>query len=224
MTRLFIDSAEPCDWTPRAELPPFQGATTNPTLLCKAGLRVSLESYLDLIKAAGDKGLAELMLQAARPDPLELSFWLEHLIPAAAQCRIKLTIKIPCHPDWTQALKTVKAHALPTLLTGLSNPIQLLWAHAQGADFVAPYVGRIAETGRDPWPLLEACIPFQPKGLRLLAASIRDLDTLARLMALGSHAVTLRPEFLRLHATDDLTLAAIEQFSGDVDKSLSGDR
>ena len=78
-----------------------------------------------------------------------------------------------------------------------------------------PYVGRLQADGRDVWALIEACVAVQSDGLQLLAASIKSADVLARLMALGAHAVTVRPEFAAGLATDPLTLAAMAQFERD---------
>ena len=156
------------------------------------------------------------MLQLPRADVGEAAQWLEALLPAAVQARVRLTIKLPCHPDWQPVLREVQAWGVPTLLTGLSNPVQLLWARAQGASFVAPYVGRLQADGRDVWSLIEACVAMQADGLRLLAASIKSVDVLSRLIACGAHAVTVRPEFAAEWATDPLTLTAMAQFDRDV--------
>lgn len=218
--RLYLDSAEVDDWRTPEGAPPLQGVTTNPSLIQKAGLKVSLESYMALIGKAGERRLGEIMLQAPRKDAQEFRSWLDHLLPAAARLRVRVIIKIPCHPDWMEIFRLLKEARVPVLLTGLSNPMQLMWAQSLGADYVAPYIGRIAEAGRNPWPLIEACIRAEESGVRLVAASVRDLDTLGRLLALGSYAVTLRPEFIQSHAEDDLTLEAIRQFSDDTLRSL----
>jgi len=214
--KLYLDSADAQQWVLPAGCPPVQGVTTNPTLVMQAGLPVSLPGYLHLIRQAGEARLPELMLQLPRADVGEAAQWLEMLLPAAVQARLRLIIKLPCHPDWQLVLREVQAWGVPTLLTGLSNPIQLLWAQSQGANYVAPYVGRLQADGRDVWALIEACVAVQAGGLQLLAASIKSADVLARLMALGAHAVTVRPEFAAALATDTLTLAAMAQFDRDV--------
>jgi len=159
------------------------------------------------------------MLQLPRADVGEAAQWLEVLLPAAVQARVRLTIKLPCHPDWQPVLREVQGWGVPTLLTGLSNPVQLLWARAQGANYVAPYVGRLQADGRDVWSLIEACMALQSDGLQLLAASIKSADVLSRLIAVGAHAVTVRPEFAADLATDPLTLTAMVQFDRDVETS-----
>jgi transaldolase len=214
--KLYLDSADAQQWVLPAGCPPVQGVTTNPTLVMQAGLPVSLPGYLHLIRQAGEARLPELMLQLPRADVGEAAQWLEMLLPAAVQARLRLTIKLPCHPDWQPVLREVQAWGVPTLLTGLSNPIQLLWAQSQGANYVAPYVGRLQADGRDVWSLIEACVAVQAGGLQLLAASIKSADVLARLLALGANAVTVRPEFVAGLATDPLTLAAMAQFERDI--------
>ena len=214
--KLYLDSAEAQQWVLPAGCPPVQGVTTNPTLVLQAGLPVSLPGYLQLVRQAGEARMPELMLQLPRADVGEAAQWLEVLLPAAVQARLRLTLKLPCHPNWQPVLREVQAWGVPTLLTGLSNPIQLLWAQSQGANYVAPYVGRLQADGRDVWALIEACVAVQAGGLQLLAASIKSADVLARLMALGAHAVTVRPEFAAGLATDPLTLAAMAQFDRDI--------
>lgn len=217
--KLYLDSADARQWTLPAGCPPVQGVTTNPTLVLQAGLPVSLAGYRRLVLAAGEHRLPELMLQLPRADAGEAADWLGQLLPLARQARVRLTIKLPCHPDWQDVLQEVQAWGVPTLLTGLSNPMQLLWAQQQGANWVAPYVGRLQADGRDVWALMKACVSVQQQGPQLLAASIKSADVLSQLMALGAAAATVRPDFAASLATDPLTLAAMAQFDADVQSS-----
>ena len=127
-----------------------------------------------------DAGLAELMLQLPSPDLAEALQWLELLQRTAADAQVKLTIKLPCLAGWLPCIQAVQALDQAVLLTGLSNPVQLLWAQSLGVDYVAPYVGRLAADtangGRDVWALMQACVVAQNSagvkaGPKLLAAS-----------------------------------------------------
>lgn len=218
--KLYLDSADARQWRLPAGCPPVQGVTTNPSLVMQAGLPVSLEGYRRLVAQAGEQQLPELMLQLPRPDVGEAAQWLQSLLPLSAQAQLRLTIKLPCHPDWQATLREVQSWGLPVLLTGLSNPVQLLWARAQGANCVAPYLGRLQADGRDVWALVRACVALQADGVQLLAASIKSEQVLAELIALGAHAVTVRPSFAAALATDPLTQAALAQFDEDVARSL----
>ena len=202
--------------------PPVVGATTNPSLVLQAGLAVTLATYLHLLQAAGDHGLGELMLQLPSNDPVQALQWLGPLHEAADKAQVRLTIKLPCHPDWLPCIKAVQQAGQAVLLTGLSNPVQLLWAQSLGVAYVAPYVGRLAVDGRDVWALMEACVAIQTQGQgpALLAASIKSPDVLARLLACGAGAATLPPASLVAWSQDALTQTALDQFDRDVASSL----
>lgn len=219
--RIYLDTADPRQWRLPAGAPPILGATTNPTLLRQAGWPVTPGTGRLLLREAGRQGLRELMLQLPRPNVAEAQDWLDELVPAAARAGVGLTIKLPCHPDWEPVMREVHDRDLPLLLTGLANPMQLLWARAQGAHYVAPYLGRLEDAGRDVWSLVDACLAMQEEGLLLLAASIRSAAVLGRLIAGGCHAATLRPELAACWMTDPLTDQAIAGFAADSERSLA---
>jgi transaldolase len=220
--KVFLDSAIASNWTLPTGCPPVQGVTTNPTLVLQANLPVTLATYTGLLRAASDAGLAELMLQLPRPDVTEALQWLEVLQTTAADARVKLTIKLPCHPDWLACIQAMQNTGQAILLTGLSNPVQLLWAQGLRAEYVAPYIGRLSADGRDVWPFIQACVAVQKNGgPALLAASIKSPEVLSHLIACDAAAVTLPPASVIAWAGDALTNAAMAQFDRDVATSLT---
>lgn len=224
--KIYLDSAQISTWKLPAGCPAVQGVTTNPSLVYQVGLPVNLSTYLQLIQAAADHGMAELMLQLPNNDATAAMQWVDQLRPAAENANVRLTIKLPCHPNWLPTIAAVQAKGQAILLTGLSNPVQLLWAQSLKVAFVAPYVGRLVADGRDVWSLMAACVAVQnalngdKKGPALLAASIKSPEVLTRLIATGAAAVTLPPASLVAWAGDALTDAAMEQFELDTSKSL----
>jgi transaldolase len=225
--KIYLDSAQVSTWQLPAGCPAVQGVTTNPSLVYQAGLPVNLATYLQLIQAAADHGMAELMLQLPDNDATLALRWLEQLRHAAENANVRLTIKLPCHPDWLPTIAAVQAKGQAVLLTGLSNPVQLLWAKSLKVAFVAPYVGRLVADGRDVWSFMAACVAVQNElvgqknGPALLAASIKSPDVLTKLIACGAAAVTLPPASLVVWAGDALTEAAMSQFDSDTAASLT---
>jgi transaldolase len=217
--KIYLDSAQVSTWRLPVGCPPVVGVTTNPTLVHQAGLPVALPSYRQLLQAAADHGFTELMVQLPRPDPDEALRWHEALTQQAEAARVQLTLKLPCRADWLPCVQALTQVGQPLLLTGLSNPVQLLWAQSLAVAYVAPYLGRLMADGRDVWALMAACVAVQnsnPPGPALLAASIKSPEVLARLIGAGAAAVTLPPASLLAWATDALTDAAIHQFERDV--------
>ena len=220
--KVFLDSAVAASWALPAGCPKAQGVTTNPTLVLQAGLPVTLATYTGLLQAVADVGLAELMLQLPRPDVSEALQWQTSLQRTAADAGVTLTIKLPCRPDWLDCIRAVQAQNQAVLLTGLSNPVQLLWAQGLKANYVAPYIGRLVADGRDVRPFMQACVTVQQAGgPALLAASIKSPEVLTQLIACGGAAVTLPPASLAAWAGDALTDAAMAQFERDVISSQS---
>lgn len=227
---IYLDSADVSQWVLPDGCPPVVGVTTNPSLVFQAGLSVSLPTYLGLVDAAGAQGMSQLMLQLPSTDVAQAQAWVGALQARGAKAGVALTIKLPCLASWLPCIRAVQAMDQAVLLTGLSNPVQLLWAQSLGVDFVAPYVGRLAadtaQGGRDVWALMQACVVAQntpgtkirPK---LLAASIKSPDVLSRLMGLGAAAVTLPPASLIAWAQDPITDAAVAQFERDTAASLA---
>lgn len=220
--KIYLDSAQTGSWKLPVGCPSVQGVTTNPGLVHQAGLPVNLPTYLELLQAAADHGFSELMLQLPSSDLALAAAWLDALRALSQRLSIQLTVKLPCAPEWATCIQWVKKQGQPILLTGLSNPVQLLWAREMEADYVAPYVGRLVNDGRNVWALMQACVAQQNAGPQLLAASIKSPDVLAQLMGLGAAAVTLPPASLVAWSSDALTQAAIQQFDRDIQASLRG--
>jgi transaldolase len=224
--KIYLDSAQASAWKLPAGCPAVQGVTTNPSLVYQAGLPVNLATYLQLIQVAADHGMAELMLQLPDNDDTQALHWLEQLRPAAENANLRLTIKLPCHPAWLPTITAVQAKGQAVLLTGLSNPVQLLWAKSLKVAYVAPYIGRLVADGRDVWPFMQACVAVQNElsgqknGPALLAASIKSPEVLTKLIACGAAAATLPPASLAAWASDALTDAAMAQFASDTAESL----
>lgn len=218
--KIYLDSAQVGTWKLPVGCPKVAGVTTNPSLVHQAGLPVSLAAYKDLVRAAADHGFTELMLQLPSPDVAQAAQWLEPLRALSQQLSVQLTIKLPCMPDWEVSIRWLRSQDQDILLTGLSNPVQLLWARDMQVQYVAPYVGRLVNDGRNVWALMQACVAQQAQGPQLLAASIKSADVLAQLMALGAAAVTLPPASLIAWSEDALTQAAVQQFEKDIQASL----
>jgi transaldolase len=229
---IFLDCADVSQWHLPAGCPPVVGVTTNPSLVFNAGLSVSVSTYLRLVDAAGAHGFSHLMLQLQSADVPQAQSWVGDLQARAAKVGVQLTIKLPCLPSWLACISAVQSMQQPVLLTGLSNAVQLLWAQSVGVAYVAPYVGRLAadtSSGeRDVWALMQACVMAQngvgaQGGPKLLAASIKSPDVLARLMGMGAAAVTLPPASLISWSRDALTVAAVAQFERDTAASYALD-
>jgi transaldolase len=209
MTHLYIDSANISDWAEMVAAGICTRATCNPLLLQAAGHPVSLATATMLAQAARDTGITELHLQAW-PDPL--GDW-EPVGQSLAALGPHIVVKFPATVPAIKAAKRLRAEGKRILITAVSNPLHALWAAEIGANFVAPYVGRLNEAGRDAMALVHTLVTLQNKGgPALLAASIRDLPTLAQIISMGAFGVTVQKKLLNEGLYDAQTALAVVQF------------
>jgi transaldolase len=209
MTTLYLDSADPAEWAEAMRGAMARRVTSNPLLMRAAGRPVTMAGAEALWSEARHLGLEELHLQAwpdAHGDWLPVAQALAALSP-------HVVVKLPAVRPAMVAAAALKREGARVLVTAVSNPVHGLWAHEIGADFVAPYVGRLAQQGRDIPALLSSLVALQARGgPRVLAASVRDLDTLGWLLTLGVGAVTLRKTLLDEALGDAATIQAVAQF------------
>lgn len=215
--RLFLDSADPEAW--RTWLPSglFHGITTNPTLLRRATQPCRLDRLTELTGEALQLGARELHLQAWGDDLTACGRRLAAIAPG------RIWVKLPITRAGTAAAQALLAEGIPVTFTACYEPAQVLLAAALGADYIAPYLGRISDQGRDgPAELIrmQRCIDGLGSPLRLLVASLREPAELAALAAEGLDTFTFSPAIAEALFAVEATAAAALQFEQDAAASL----
>lgn len=191
--RLFLDSAEPDAW--REWLPSglFHGVTTNPTLLRRAGLPCRLDTLADLTTRALDLGCREVHLQAWGGGAEALEACGRQLAGLAPG---RVVVKLPVTRAGACSARALIEAGVPLTFTACYEAAQVLVAAALGASYIAPYLGRIGDLGRDgPAELarMGRCLRSVGAETRLLVASLRSPEDLARLADAGLDTFTLGP-------------------------------
>ncbi|MFO7629026.1 MAG: transaldolase family protein [Prochlorococcaceae cyanobacterium] len=213
--RLFLDSADPEAW--QAWLPTglFHGVTTNPSLLRRAGQPCDISHLGDLTRQASSLGCRELHLQAWGGDARQYAQCGRQLAALAPEL---VWVKLPITAAGSRAAVELIAAGLRVTFTACYQVSQVLAAAALAADYIAPYLGRIAAQGRDAHAELIAmqrCLEGCGSSTRLLVASLRCCDDLSRLAAAGLSTFTISPALASELFSDPATAAAAEQFESD---------
>ena len=216
--RLLLDSADPSAWAEWLPTGLFRGITTNPTLLRRAAQPCRLDQLEALTAQALALGVQELHLQAWGADLLACGRALVQLAPG------RIWVKLPITRAGAAAARCLIAEGCPITFTACYEPAQVLLAAALGADYIAPYLGRISDLGRDGHAelarmqrIVDAVAPSGQaiSQLRLLVASLRSADDLARLAAEGLDTFTISPAIAAELFAVEPTLAAAAQFERD---------
>jgi TalC/MipB family fructose-6-phosphate aldolase len=212
---LYIDSA---DRTLIADLwssGVFAGVTTNPTILDRAGL--GQRDLADLHAWLAELGVPTVYMQVVGRTSDEMLRSAEGLRALGP-----VTVKVPATAAGFSAARALVQEGAQVLLTVVYHPVQALMARDCGIQGVAPYVGRMTDAGRNG---VESVIAMQQaigtEPTRILAASLRSADDIARLAAAGVPDFTLGGPLAQAVLDDGLTRAAVEEFESAAARHLA---
>lgn len=206
---LYIDSAERHEVERLLATGLFAGVTTNPTILSRAGLDVTDAAAVHAWST--DAGARTVFLQAVgtSADALETH---GHTLRALGD---DVVVKVPATPAGLTAGRRLSAAGVPLLLTAVYHPSQALTAVAVGATWVAPYVGRMTDLGGDgvaQTVALRSALRAAASPCRVIAASLRDVDQLARLAEAGIEDYTMSVAVCDALLSDDSSVQAAADF------------
>lgn len=199
-TKIFADGADRNSMLELYRNPLIRGFTTNPTLLRKAGV-------------ADYEAFAHDILQVIRDRPISFEVFADDFGEMERQaCKIatwgeNVYVKIPVtntagEPSFRLVRKLagggVKVNV--TAVLTLDQVRDAADALADGpSSFVSLFAGRVADTGRDPVPMMaEALAILAPHpNTELIWASPRELLNLFQAASIGCHIITVTSDVLK---------------------------
>lgn len=207
--RLYIDSADRSAAAPLLETGVFAGLTTNPTILERA--QQTIHDIPEIYRWARDAGAREIFFQAWGDTAQELT----DLGLRLRELGEDVVIKVPVSRAGSEACAALAAQGIPTLLTAVYTPAQAMVASAAGADYIAPYLGKLGEAGRNPLAevsSMQRLLAATGSDTRVLAASIRDLPSMVALAEVGVGHFTFGTAIAERFFAEPLTEAAVAAF------------
>lgn len=210
-SRIFLDTADTAEWDDLLPTGIFHGVTTNPTLLERAGEKCTIEN----IHRMATKALQmtdEFMCQAWGSTAQQM---YECGMELSQPARDRIVIKVPVTKVGVQAASMLIQAGCRICLTACYDHKQALIASSVGAEYLAPYLGRMTDSGKDG---VAECLKMQQisEGLkshtRILVASIRDAQTMVDLAANGMETFTFSPAVARELFLEPMTTEAAEVF------------
>ena len=225
--KLFADGADRAGILRMYENPLIRGFTTNPTLMRQAGVTDYEAFAKDILSAVPDRPIslevfadefAEMERQA-----LKISGWGANVytkIPVT-NTRRESSLDLVCR----LARQGVKLNL--TALMTLRQVKDVAAALAGGPSaYVSMFAGRIADTGRDPVPIMaEAVDLLRPyPNIELIWASPRELLNIFQADSVGCHIITATHDLLHKLALvgkdlEDYSLDTVKMFHRDAAQS-----
>jgi TalC/MipB family fructose-6-phosphate aldolase len=207
--RLYLDTADRAAAEDLLHTGLFAGLTTNPTILQRSGLGVA--DAPEIYEWAVAAGAREVFFQAWGEDAdtlVERGQRLRELGP-------EVVVKVPASRAGAAACARLAAHGVPTLLTAVYAPGQVLVAAAAGATYIAPYLGRLNDAGRDgiaEVTAMQEVLAATGASTKILLASIRDVPSMVALARRGIDCFTIGPPVAEAFFAEHLTAAAVAAF------------
>ncbi len=211
--RLFLDTAVEAEWEELIPTGIFHGITTNPTLLERANHKCTIPDIQALAtRALNLVGCDEFMCQAWGSTASEM---YEVGMSLSEIDRKRVVIKVPVTMEGTKAARKLIDSGVRVCLTACYSSNQAIVAAGLGAEYLAPYLGRMTDGGKDGFTecqTMQLIANGMGSSTRILVASIRDVQSMADLMSNGMDTFTFNPDVARELFSESLTDAAAIDF------------
>lgn len=198
--KIFADGADKGGMLEMYEKPYIQGLTTNPTLMKKAGISDYLSFCKDILTHIKDKPLsfevfsddfAEMERQA-----LEIASWGENVY-------VKIPVTNTKQETCYALVKKLASQKVKLNVTAIMTMAQVRDVVSSldpmVASFVSVFAGRVADTGRDPVPMMAAAVEMLKiaPAAELIWASPRELLNIFQADEIGCQVITVTNDILK---------------------------
>ena len=205
--KLFLDTADVKSVKARLSTGLISGITTNPTLIFKSG-RHPQTVYQELINL----GIDDISMEVVGDSEDEL---FKNAMGHVKSYAEKATIKLPCTIDGLKVCKRLSAVNVRTNVTLIFSPAQAILASLAGATYISPFIGRMDDNSLDGIKLINDISNTLRSDTKILAASIRDPQSVGTAFALGADICTVPAGVFDRMYNHVLTDKGLEQFERD---------
>jgi len=221
--KVFADGADLGGMRAMAREPYIKGFTTNPTLMNKAGIRDYRAFAQDVLKEIQDRPIsfevfsddfAEMERQA-----LEIAGWADNVYVKIPVTNTQSEFSGPLISRLTAAGVKVNVTALMTVRQ-VKDVCECLEPNVPSC--VSVFAGRIADTGRDPLPIMKEALGMMAsvEKSELIWASPREFLNIFQADAIGCHIITVTNDLLKKiplvgKSLDEFSLETVEMFRRD---------
>lgn len=198
--KIFADGADKAGILEMYANPLIKGFTTNPTLMRQAGVSDYQSFAQEIVQAVPDRPISFEVFaddfEAMERQALEISSW-------GANINVKIPVMNTQKQPSYGLLRRLARAGVKLNVTALMSLSQVREVSSALADappsYVSVFAGRIADTGRDPVPLMGAAVELlRPyPNLELIWASPRELLNIFQADAIGCHIITVTNGILK---------------------------
>jgi len=197
--KIFADGADRAGILSLNANPLIRGLTTNPTLMRKAGIKDYEAFAKDILGSVTSKPISFEVFSdefnEMRRQALKIASWQKNVYVKIPITNTRAESALPLIAELAKEGVKLNITAILTLeqVRGVAESL-----NPAVASVVSVFAGRIADTGRDPMPLMReslALLNGQPKA-ELLWASVREVLNIFHADQCGCHVVTVPHDIL----------------------------
>ena len=197
---LFADGADLQTMIEMAKKPFIKGLTTNPTLMRKAGINDYKLFAKEVITAIQNKPIS---FEVFSDEPKEMISQGFEIASWGKNVNVKIPITNSMGQSTKSIIKELSSEGVAINVTALLTMDQVKTV-VDSVDessnvFISVFAGRIADTGRDPIPLMQEALIImkeKPKA-KLIWASPRELLNVIQANDIGCHIITATSDILK---------------------------
>ncbi len=195
--QIFADGADRASILELYRQPHIKGFTTNPTLMRAAGVRDYELFARDLLVAIQDRPISFEVFADEEPEMEEQA---RHIAAWGENVFVKIPVMNTNGVSTCDLIRRLSGEGIRLNVTALFTLQQVrdVCAALQAPAYVSVFAGRIADTGRDPVPLMrEAVSIVNDANAQLIWASPRELLNVFQADEIGCHVITATPDILK---------------------------
>jgi len=225
---IYADGADLASLLELNRNPHIKGMTTNPTLMRKAGIadyeRFAKEALREVVEKPISFEVFSDEFPEMRRQALKINSWQSNVYVKIPITNTRRETAAPLIRELSREGVKINVTAMLTL----QQVAEISEALDPGVPAIASvFAGRIADTGRDPVPILCESLRILrdlPK-TQVLWASVREVLNIAQADACGCHIVTVPHDILakalKMWSIDlnDLSLDTVKMFAADAEKA-----
>lgn len=211
--KIFLDTANVNDIRAWSERGIVDGVTTNPTHLSKYG--GDPRSVVEQICALLPEG--DISVEVTQHEPNKVY----EQARAIARIASNVIVKIPCHVRYYATIKRLVSEGIRLNITLVFSVAQGLAMAKLGVQYISPFMGRLDDIGQDGLLVVRTIhqmIKAYGYTSQTLAASVRTIDHIQAVIALGVPAITLPVALLEQATAHALTDKGMALFDADWQK------
>jgi transaldolase len=207
--QLYLDSANLEDVSRALASGLIDGVTTNPSIISREG-RPFARCIEDIVKM-GPRLTVLAEVVSKTPEAMEAEG------RELASIGPNVIVKLPCNAEGIVAARRLSGLGVRTTVTLVFSVNQAIVAACAGADYVAPFVGRLEDIDSDGVALVRAIkevLVAHSMKTGVIAASVRNPFAVSQLFAAGADIVTAPFKVLGQllkHPLTDQGMAAFEK-------------